>query len=250
MYEPSRREGESGALKNPSTGVQQATPGSWGRRAGGRDANRIIAKMSSQPLAHLMLMLFVAQIDFGQSWLLLTRGGSCRILSGFCLASKTPLAHTRHGQSASSSLRRTSLLMLRRQRLRGGNFDGARSNTLLSSSSDSSGPEEVVRIHESNEIEDYAASETMPSEPPPFYSPESDEWPMDYFGESTRGDLLPSEEFLRPEMIMSKDEIINICQDLGLDRVSCHPILYLAPSTDDDEPPSSIPSLPCSLRLT
>ena len=133
-----------------------------------------------------------------------------------------------HVRRSWTSSGRASLQVVRNPRLRGGTVEvSSRGSKLLASASGSSEPEEIVRIHESNELEDYPTSENVASVPLPFYSPESDEWPMDYFGESTRGDLLPSENFLKPEMIMSKDEIINICQDLGLDRVSCnirHPL--------------------------
>ena len=65
------------------------------------------------------------------------------------------------------------------------------------------------------------AQESSPS----FYSPimetpdGTEDWPMDYFGESTRGDILPTPSYLSDESAqLSPEEATGICNDLGLDK--------------------------------
>jgi len=57
-----------------------------------------------------------------------------------------------------------------------------------------------------------------PAENLPYYSPDSKDYPLDYFGESTRGDLLPSEDMMGPETFLLGDELQNVCDRLGLDK--------------------------------
>jgi hypothetical protein len=51
----------------------------------------------------------------------------------------------------------------------------------------------------------------------PFFSPDTKDFPLDYFGESTRGDLLPSED-LAPPSFFTSDELKGVCDQLGLDK--------------------------------
>ena len=52
----------------------------------------------------------------------------------------------------------------------------------------------------------------------PYYSPDSKAYPLDYFGESTRGDLLPNEDMMGPDTLYSRADIKNVCDQLGLDK--------------------------------
>jgi len=57
-------------------------------------------------------------------------------------------------------------------------------------------------------------SETEPA----FYSPTAEDWPMDYFGESTRGDLLPRQQLVETGRELSPDDINGMQEELGLDH--------------------------------
>ena len=71
-----------------------------------------------------------------------------------------------------------------------------------------------------------AAGRSGPGEPSavvggenlPYYSPDSKAYPLDYFGESTRGDLLPNEDMMGPDTLYSRADIKNVCDQLGLDK--------------------------------
>lgn len=49
----------------------------------------------------------------------------------------------------------------------------------------------------------------------PFFSPDSSDYPLDYFGESTRGDLLPVPEIMGSGSFMEGDELQDVCDKLG-----------------------------------
>ncbi len=53
---------------------------------------------------------------------------------------------------------------------------------------------------------------------PKFHEPLMDQYPLDYFGVSTRGDLIPAKEFMREDQTMTQNDISKICDDLGLDE--------------------------------
>ena len=55
----------------------------------------------------------------------------------------------------------------------------------------------------------------------PFFSPStlgSKDFPLDYFGESTRGDLLPVEEMMGTDNFLDAEELNKVCEDFGLDK--------------------------------
>jgi HAD superfamily 5'-nucleotidase-like hydrolase len=56
------------------------------------------------------------------------------------------------------------------------------------------------------------------TEEPPFYSPDAEMWPMDYFGESTRGDLLPRMDLVESGRELSPEELVRIQGELRLDH--------------------------------
>jgi len=64
------------------------------------------------------------------------------------------------------------------------------------------------------------AEATDGSEPTqvPFFSPDSPDYPLDYFGESTRGDLLPVPEMMGRGSFMEGEELQDVCDKLGLDK--------------------------------
>jgi len=65
------------------------------------------------------------------------------------------------------------------------------------------------------------AEATDGSEPTqvPFFSPDSPDYPLDYFGESTRGDLLPVPEMMGRGSFMEGEELQDVCDKLGIDFV-------------------------------
>jgi HAD superfamily 5'-nucleotidase-like hydrolase len=63
-----------------------------------------------------------------------------------------------------------------------------------------------------------AACCPTPAENLPFFAPETTEYPLDYFGESTRGDLLPTAGMLGTDTFMQADELRDMCNELGLDK--------------------------------
>ena len=57
-----------------------------------------------------------------------------------------------------------------------------------------------------------------PAENLPFFCPDTTDYPLDYFGESTRGDMLPTDEMMGPDTFMKADELQAMCDELGLDK--------------------------------
>jgi hypothetical protein len=51
-----------------------------------------------------------------------------------------------------------------------------------------------------------------------FYEPLMEQYPLDYFGVSTRGDLIPAKEFMKEDHTLSQADLSKVYEDLVLDE--------------------------------